>query len=153
MTTIEEQQAQKEAARRARGLSPGLSASEGLRSPGEPISIDPSMELREALRMPATGEKQVQGILMSVECEASGLVFLVRTSERTLRLRTDTFQQIRRTTYTADVKGTITCGARKPENPVVVCYMPSNDKRAKVDGVLSSVEFVPGDFRLAPVTP
>ena len=146
MTDIEMQQAQKEAARRIRGLPQSPSSTPDL---GQALS-DPSLALREALRMPATGETQIQGILLAVDCESSGLIFLVKTTQRVLRLRTDTFQQIRRTTYTADVRGTITCGARKPENPVVVCYFPTNDKREKADGVLSSVEFVPADFKLLP---
>jgi hypothetical protein len=74
----------------------------------------------------------------------------VRTNDRILRLRTDSFQQIKRTTFTADVKGTITCGVRKPSNPVVVCYLPQNDERMKVDGTLKSIEFVPSDFQLVP---
>ncbi|HEV8371184.1 MAG TPA: tetratricopeptide repeat protein [Pyrinomonadaceae bacterium] len=150
MTAIEEQQTQKEAARRTRGVRPNPVTQPSFAA-ASPAAPDPSVDLREALRIPTPGETQVQGILLGVECEATGLVFLVKTNDRTLRLRTDSFQQIRRTTFTADVKGTITCGARKPENPVVVCYLPSSDKRAKVDGVLSSVEFVPADFRLIPI--
>ena len=143
MTEIETERARKEAARHSRGLSPNPTVPEILPN-------DPSVDLREALRIPAKGESQVQGILVGVECDAGGLIFLVKTNERVLRLRTDSFQQVRRTTYTADVKGTITCGARKPENAVVVCFLPAADKRSKADGVLSSVEFVPGDFKLLP---
>ena len=150
ITAIEEQQTHKEAARRARGVSPNPVTQPSFAA-AIPAAPDPSVDLREALRIPEPGETQVQGILLGVECEASSLVFLVKTNDRTLRLRTDSFQQIRRTTFTSDVKGTITCGARKPENPVVVCYLPSSDKRAKFDGVLNSVEFVPADFRLIPI--
>jgi len=146
MTDVEEQQAKNEAARLARGLRPS--------APTQPAVAqaftDPSTALREALRIPATGETQIQGILLAVECEPSGIVFVVKRAERTLRLQTDNFQKIRRTTFTSDVRGTLTCGARKLENPVVVCYVPINDKRTKSDGVLSSVEFVPADFRLMP---
>lgn len=145
MTDIETERAQKEAARRARGLNPTPAV-----QPAEGQFYDPSIDLREALRIPAKGEVQVQGTLMGVDCDADGLVFLVKSNSRILRLRNDSFQQVRRTTYTADVKGTITCGARKPENLVVVCYLPTTDKRSKADGVLSSVEFVPGDFKLLP---
>ena len=146
MTDVEEQQAKNEAARLARGLRPSASTQPGVAQ----AFTDPSTALREALRIPVTGETQIQGMLLGVECDPSGIVFVVKTDDRTLRLRTDSFQKIRRTTFTADVKGTITCGARKPENPVVVCYFPINDKRNKSDGVLSSVEFVPADFRLVP---
>jgi predicted Zn-dependent protease len=147
MTSIEEQQ--KEVSRR------GPTANDVDTSTGAALnqSTDPWSDLREALRTPAQGEKQVQGILQSIDCESEGLIFVVRTNSRTLRLRTATFEEIRRTTYTADVKGTLTCGVRKPENPVVVCYLPILDKRTKLDGILSSVEFVPPDFKLTPPAP
>jgi tetratricopeptide (TPR) repeat protein len=147
MTSIEEQQ--KEVARR------GPTANDVNTSTGAALnqSTDPWSDLREALRTPAQGEKQVQGILQSIDCDSEGLIFVVRTHSRTLRLRTATFEEIRRTTYTADVKGTLTCGVRKPENPVVVCYLPILDKRTKLDGILSSVEFVPPDFKLTPPAP
>ena len=116
-------------------------------------SSDPWLDLREALRRPIHGEKQVQGTLQSIECDSEGLLFVVKTNNRTLKLRTASFQEIKRTSFTADVKGTLTCGARKPENTVVVCYLPITEKRPRADGILSSVEFVPFDFRLAPATP
>ncbi len=146
MTNIEEQRAQKEASRRSRAVSLGLTTTPDFtaRPP------DPSSELREALRMPAAGEKQVQGKLVSIECEPNSLVFVVKTDEKVLRLKTETFQQVKRTTFTDDVKGTITCGLRKPENAVVVCYIPGTDSRSRVDGRLSSVEFVPSEFKLTP---
>lgn len=142
---IEEQQAQREADRRARGLNVDATPA-GFASQ----NADPSMALREVLRVPKSGESQVLGRLISIECENGGLVFVVRTIDRILRLRTETFQQIQRTTFTEDVRGTLTCGKRKPENAVVVCYLPSSNKEAKIDGVLRSVEFVPSDFTLAP---
>lgn len=146
INTIEEQKAQKDAARLARGL-----ALNPLLDPGDTTQAsDPSMDLREVLRIPATGESRTQGRLMSIECEQGGLVFVVKTNDRVLRLRTETFQQIRRTTFTLDVRGTLTCGKRKPETSVVVCYLPVVNKEIKTDGVLSSVEFVPEDFSLIP---
>jgi tetratricopeptide (TPR) repeat protein len=146
ISSIEERQAQRETARMARGLNPEVLEA------GNQVT-DPSDGLREALRVPATGESRVQGTLLSIDCEPMGLVFVVKTNDRVLHLKTDTFQQIKRTTFTEDVKGTVTCGVRKPSNAVVVCYVPMGDQRAKFDGVLRSVEFVPADFRLAPTTP
>jgi tetratricopeptide (TPR) repeat protein len=146
ITTIEAQRAQKEAMRRARGLP--LDSSLSTDDPIQPS--DPSMALREVLRIPGNGESRTQGRLMSIECEQGGLVFVVKTNDRVLRLRTDTFQQIRRTTFTSDVRGTLTCGKRRPETSVVVCYLPVASKEIKSDGVLSSVEFVPEDFSLTP---
>lgn len=133
-----------------RSLSANNENSSGLASNE---SSDPWLDLREALRRPIHGETQVQGTLQSIECDSEGLLFVVKTNNRTLRLRTASFQEIKRTSFTADVRGTLTCGARKPENTVVVCYLPITEKRPRADGILSSVEFVPFDFILAPATP
>ena len=153
MTEIEELEVKKEEARRARGFATSNGNQPQIGAAANQAENDPSADLREVLHLPTTGEARVAGVLMSIDCEANGLVFVVKTQERTLRLRADSFQQVRRVSFTADVRGTITCGARKPENPVVVCYLPISDKRANSDGVLSSVEFVPREFQLVPPAP
>ena len=153
MTEIEELEVKKEEARRARGFATSNGNQPQIGAAANQAVNDPSADLREVLHLPTTGEARVAGVLMSIDCEANGLVFVVKTQERTLRLRADSFQQVRRVSFTADVRGTITCGARKPENPVVVCYLPISDKRANSDGVLSSVEFVPREFQLVPPAP
>ena len=113
-------------------------------------SSDPSSYLREVLRPPETGETQLQAMLVRIECEAKGMVFVVRTATGELRLSAKSFDDIELTTYSPDVKGDITCGPRKPENVVIVCYLPNADKRVKADGILKSIEFVPTDFKLKP---
>ena len=108
---------------------------------------DPTEYLAEVLRTPADGETQLQGILMAVECAAKGLVFVVKVDGRTLRLWTQSFEAMEITTYSPDVAGEITCGARKAES-VVVCFVAQIDKRLKTDGVIKSIEFVPAKFKL-----
>ncbi len=153
MTEIEELEVKKEEARRARGFATSNGNQPQIGAAANQAVNDPSADLREVLHLPTTGEARVAGVLVEIECQANGLVFVIRTQERTLRLRADSFQQVRRVSFTADVRGSITCGARKPENPVVVCYLPISDKRANSDGVLSSVEFVPREFQLVPPAP
>lgn len=114
-----------------------------------PVS-DPSFYLREVLRKPAAGETQLEGVLQKIECVGKGLVFVVQTPSGLLRLRTASFDDIELTTYDTSVQGDISCGVRKPENKVIVCYTPNADKRLKVDGILKSIEFVPADFKLKP---
>lgn len=111
---------------------------------------DPSFYLREVLRKPGAGETQVEAVLQKIECDAKGLVFVVQTPTGILRLRTASFEDIELTTYDTSVQGDISCGVRKPENKVVVCYTPNADKRSKADGILKSIEFVPSDFKLKP---
>jgi hypothetical protein len=110
--------------------------------------IDPSSYLRDALRKPADGEKQVEGTLIRIECAAKLIVFVLRVGDRLLKLKTVSFENIDITTFSSNVAGEISCGQRKPENSVVVCYLPSTDVRTKTEGTIRSVEFVPPDFKL-----
>jgi len=149
---MEEQSEQMKGQQRRRGganqpfTSTVVTAGSGESIPTVPE--DPSSELREVLRQPVAGETQLQGTLVHIDCAPKGLVFLVRTERGMLRLTASKFEGIAITTYSPDVRGDITCGPRKPENMVVVCYTPATDKRS--DGVLRSIEFVPKDFVLNP---
>lgn len=109
--------------------------------------IDPLAYLAEALRKPREGEARVQGMLVAIECNAKGIFFVLRTAERLLKLHAGGFEQMDIRTFTRDVAGEITCGPRKPENPVVVTFLPANAGR-KVDGEATALEFVPKDFQL-----
>jgi FimV-like protein len=109
---------------------------------------DPSAYLREVLRHVAEGETQSQGTLLRIECEGKVIVFYVKVGEQTLRLRTLSFDEIEITTYNPEVKGDITCGPKKIDESVVVCFKPITDKRLKADGTIKSIEFVPKDFKL-----
>jgi tetratricopeptide (TPR) repeat protein len=111
---------------------------------------DPSSYLREVLRKPGPGETQVQAILQKIECDAKGIIFVVKSGDQILRLRTNTFDDMEITTYNPEVKGEITCGVRRPEDSVLVCFIAQVDKRSKTDGVIKSIEFVPGSFKLKP---
>ena len=163
VTAIEEQMQRFEAAKKSRGSNaratqPQLqtepqTAADSLApatSEAETTPTDPSSYLREALRVPAAGETQLQGTLIRIECDGKGIVFVVKVIDQLMRLRTDSFEKIELTTYDPDVKGEITCGARKPEDSVVVCFVPQTDKRVKADGLLKSIDFVPRDFHLKP---
>lgn len=151
ITRIEEQKAKYEAAKaamRAESESNSSVASVVTEVSKEAPLNDPSMYLREVLRAPKAGETQLQGTLVKIECDAKAIVFVVKTATGLLRLRTASFEDIDLTTYDPAVKGDISCGERKPENVVVVCYVPNMDKRVKADGILKSLEFVPADFKL-----
>ncbi|MCM3870159.1 MAG: hypothetical protein ND895_05610 [Pyrinomonadaceae bacterium] len=116
----------------------------------EPAIADPMSYLRDALRKPETGEKQIQGTLVRIDCDAKGIIFTLKSGSGLFRLKTAKFEEVDITTFAPDVAGEITCGVRKPENAVVVCYLPGSDARAKVEGTIRSLEFVPTDFKLKP---
>jgi tetratricopeptide (TPR) repeat protein len=111
-------------------------------------NTDPASYLRDALRKPAAGERQVQGMLVRIDCDGKGIIFTLKSGNGLLRLKTASFEEIDITTFAPDVAGEITCGVRKPENAVVVCYLPGSDARAKTEGTIRSLEFVPSDFKL-----
>ena len=148
LRTVEEKRAQYESVRTTRNSPPGLIIRTESAKEEEPT--DPSHYLREALRKPVQGETQLQATLVKIECDAKGIVFVVQTATGLLKLRTADFESIEITTYDSNIRGEITCGERKPANPVIVCYVPNADKKLKVDGTLKSIEFVPSDFKLKP---
>ncbi|MEP6921650.1 MAG: tetratricopeptide repeat protein [bacterium] len=125
---------------------PRLGGTTNLESKAE--EYDPASALRDALRLPEANEKRIQGTLLRIECDAKGIVFFVQTTGGLLRLKTLNFETINITTFNSGVSGEINCGPRKGENIVVVCYVPGADARARIDGQLRSVEFVPSDFIL-----
>ncbi len=116
----------------------------------QPAQNDPSLYLRESLRKPGSGETQLQGKLVRIDCDAKGIVFVVQAAAGLLRLRTASFESVVLMTYDPEIKGDITCGLRKPQSVVVVSYVPNVDKRVKAEGTLKSIEFVPAEFQLKP---
>ena len=114
----------------------------------EEIPADAFSDLHDALRQPAAGEKREQGILLRLECDAKGILFVVQLADRLIKLRTTQFENVQITAFTTEAGSEISCGPRKPVNPVVVCYLPTTNPKAKWDGDLRSVEFVPHDFKL-----
>jgi len=150
LRSVEEQLARNEAAKRAIAMNATTVTVSAVET-ATPEPVDPSSYLREALRKPDAGETQVQGTLVRIDCEAKGIVFVIQTATGLLRLRSATgFEDLAITTYDSSIKGEISCGPRKPENVVIVCYVPNADKKLKVDGLLKSIEFVPSDFKLKP---
>ena len=107
-----------------------------------------SSALNEALRKPLAGETRVRGVLARVECGARGLVFVVREGSRLLRLSGKSFGEVHIMAYTPEAGGELACGPRRPESQVVVTYRAGGDARAKTDGAITALEFVPANFQL-----
>jgi tetratricopeptide (TPR) repeat protein len=107
-----------------------------------------SEALNDALRKPLAGETRSLAVLTRIECTARGLVFVVRIGDRLLRLSAKTFEEVHIMAFTPDAGSQLTCGPRKPESRVVVTYRAAADARAKTDGTLAALEFVPANFQL-----
>ena len=110
--------------------------------------VDPVSILRDSLRKPAAGETQTQGTLARIDCDAKSITFTVKTAGGLLKLRTDSFRNLNIMSFSEDAGKEVTCGPRKPEGNVVVCYLPVADSHAKTAGTIKSIEFVPQDFQL-----
>jgi FimV-like protein len=112
------------------------------------IPYDPTDALRQALRKPVDGERQVLATLMRIDCDGKGIIFTVMVEGRLLRLHADQFGAIHIVAFSSDAGSEITCGPRKTENIVVICYLPESDLRNRLEGRVKSIEFVPKDFKL-----
>ena len=107
-----------------------------------------NMSINEALRKPLEGETRLVGSLTRIECGPKGLVFVVREGGRLLRLSTKGFENVLINAYTREAGGELSCGPLKSESLVVVTFRAATDARAKTDGALAALEFVPTSFKL-----
>jgi hypothetical protein len=97
-------------------------------------------------RLRFEGEQRC-GRLVEIDCDDAGVILLVASGEKTLRLHADELRSIRFVTYTAAVKtGHLTCGPRERAETVLVTYKPRREGRGVSDGEALAVEFVPEDW-------
>ncbi|HEV2704414.1 MAG TPA: tetratricopeptide repeat protein [Pyrinomonadaceae bacterium] len=118
------------------------------RNPEELAAEAFNTALHDALRKPAQDETRTLGTLVRIDCSAKGLVFVVRVGAREMKLQTNSFESLHLMAFTPDAGSELTCGARKTQSAAVVTYRPSKDARAKTDGALVALEFVPAQFKL-----
>jgi len=92
--------------------------------------------------------EQACGRLVEIECGDSSVVFVVEAGGRSLRLRAESFSRVRFVTYTADVRGHLTCGPRTSANTVLATYRPRRpDSAHEGDGDALAFEFIPPDWQ------
>jgi len=152
LTATEEQMARIEALRnspeKTDGSEPPRFVVGGTRTEIDTAPTDPSSYLRDALRKPAAGEQRVQGSLVRIDCDAKGITFVIKVDDRLVKLHTDKFQNVQMVAFSADAGMEVNCGPRKSESSVVICYVPINEPKAKFEGTIKSIDFVPKDFKL-----
>ena len=85
---------------------------------------------------------------MRIDCSQKGLVFQIKVGNKVLKLQSESFDNLQIVAFTTEAGNQIGCGARKPENAVVVTYRALTDTRAKADGEIVAIEFVPNTFQL-----
>jgi len=105
--------------------------------------------ISDALKKPAGGERRVMGFLDRIECAKNSIYFHLRTSERTYRLLNDPAQSVTIGGFTPDLADVrFDCTLKPVEFPVVFIFADTPDVKAKADGILRSLEFVPKTFEL-----
>ena len=111
------------------------------------VEATPEEPSASTLRPRREGEEQARGLLLKIDCSARGVTFQIKVGERLLHLFAPNFERIDFVTYTTDVKGELSCGARNPPNHVLVTYRPAPDARNKSDGQLVAVDFIPKEMK------
>jgi len=107
-------------------------------SPSPEPTPPPELELR-----PAKGDK-VAGILTRIECLDEGVLFVVKSGNKMLRLHAADPEQILLYKEGGASLGTISmnCGPMSPPAPIVATYRASTQPSLPYDGTLLSVLFV-----------
>ncbi|HMF58479.1 MAG TPA: tetratricopeptide repeat protein [Pyrinomonadaceae bacterium] len=108
------------------------------------------VELVRGLRHAEDGEAQMRGLLVKIDCaqSAQGVIIVVQTGGRTLKLHSDELRHIRFTTYTTEVRGIMTCGGRNPANDVFITYRPAPNSHLSTEGEVVAIEFLPREISL-----
>ncbi len=123
-------------------------AEQGENSLSAPAENDREPSLEPFLRKPQKGEQRVQGLLKRVDCNQERIVFSIAAGGQLLTLQASRLERVRFVTFTTEVRGQISCGQRRPPNPVVVTYRLAQGGPGRSDGEMVAVEFVPADFYL-----
>jgi tetratricopeptide (TPR) repeat protein len=104
--------------------------------------------LNEALYKTKPNERRILGFLTQINCGQKDKIYLIKTANQTLRLRSPSFDTVRFTAFTSEMaEQHVGCGEMKLESLVVINYRPVDDFNSKTAGEVVSIEFVPPNFR------
>jgi hypothetical protein len=105
--------------------------------------------IKNALRQPLAGEKRELGLIEKVECGTKGMFFYIKNAARTFKLSAASPQAIQIKGFTPEIEQLrLGCNLKQVDIPVVFTYQENADSKAKSDGELKALEFVPNSFVL-----
>ncbi len=105
--------------------------------------------IKSALRQPQTGEKRELGFIERVECGNKGMFFYFKVQTRMLKLVAASPQAIQMRAYTPEVEQLqFGCAMKQVDIPVIFTYRENQEPKAKSNGDLIALEFVPKSFVL-----
>jgi tetratricopeptide (TPR) repeat protein len=104
--------------------------------------------MNQSLRPVATGEKQVLGRIVKIDCK-KGITYSIKTDAETFMLTSKDFQNLEIMTFVADTGGKeVGCDAQLSTNVVIASYRPNSAVAGPAPrGELVALEFVPDNFR------
>lgn len=107
--------------------------------------------IHDALKKPDNGQKREIGYLEKIECSGKTIVFIIRTTAKTYRLLNTSPETLRIAIFAPELGGLqFGCSIRPVEFPAVFIYTDKPGGKAKTDGEIVSLEFVPKAFVLDP---
>ena len=105
--------------------------------------------IKNAMRQPLAGEKRELGFIEKVECDNKGMFFYIKTQTQTLKLAAASPQAIQMRAFTPEVEQIqFGCGLKQIDIPVVVTYKENSNAKAKSNGEIIALEFMPKNFVL-----
>jgi hypothetical protein len=105
--------------------------------------------IKNALRQPLTGEKRELGFIEKVECGGKGIAFYIKNATQTFKLSAASPQAIQIKGFTPEIQQLqLGCQLKQVDIPVVFTYKENTDSKAKSNGELIALEFVPKSFVL-----
>jgi tetratricopeptide (TPR) repeat protein len=106
-------------------------------------------QLVASLKQAGEGEKRDIGYLQKIECSSKGIYFIMRTSAGDLRLLNLSPETLAIRIFTPDLDGVqFGCALKPLEYPAVFVYKATPDPKAKTQGTILSLDFVPKSFTL-----
>jgi hypothetical protein len=88
--------------------------------------------------------EELQGMLIEMACAQNQLTIVVEAGNQVIRLRSNTPDRIRFTSFTPEIEGQIKCGRRSPPTPVRVRYVKGSAD-GQADGEPLAVDFLAPD--------
>ena len=106
-------------------------------------------QIKNRMRQPSADEKRELGLIEKVECNGKRIFFYLKTDTQPLKLSASSFEAIKMQAFTPDVEGVqFGCNLKQLDVAVVFTYKHNSDPKAKSNGEIVALEFVPKSFIL-----
>ncbi len=105
--------------------------------------------IKNTMRQPSAGEQRELGFIEKIECTNKGMFFHLKTQTQTFKLAAASPQSIQMRAFTPEIAQIqFGCNLKQVDIPVVFTYKPTSDPKAKSNGEIIALEFMPKSFTL-----